>query len=113
VHLHLGSTFLALGNPDEARRALDRCLALDPRNDRALVEMGRLHALANRLDEAIEALRKAVAVNPEFAEPHYYLAGIYRARGEPERYREEMRIFDDLRSRSKGSALEVEPVGGP
>ncbi len=113
VHLHLGSTFLALGNPDEAKRALDRCLAIDPRNDRALAEMGRLHALANRLDEAIESLEKAVAVNPEFAEPHYYLAGIYMARGEPERYREEMRIFNDLRARSKGSALEVEPGGGP
>ena len=113
VHLHLGSTFLAVGNPAEARRALDRCLALDPRNERALAEMGRLHALANRLDEAIESLRKAVAVNPEFAEPHYYLAGIYMARGEPERYREEMRIFEDLRSRSKGSALEVEPGNGP
>ncbi|MBI1951497.1 MAG: hypothetical protein HYS34_09070, partial [Acidobacteria bacterium] len=64
-------------------------------------------------DEAIDSLRKAVAVNPEFAEPHYYLAGIYRARGETDRYREEMKIFEDLRSRSRGSALEVQPEGGP
>lgn len=113
VHLHLGSTFIALGNPDEAQRALDRCLALDPRNERALAEMGRLHALANRLDEAIEALKKAVALNPEFAEPHYYLAGIYMARGEPDRYQEEMKIWNDLSSRTRGSALEVMPEDGP
>ena len=113
VYLHMGSTLLALGRPDEARSALDRCLTLDPRNERALAEMGRLHALANRLDEAIASLEKAVAANPEFAEPHYYLAGIYMARGEADRYREEMKIFDGLRARSQGSALEVQPERAP
>jgi Flp pilus assembly protein TadD len=113
VHLHLGSTYIALGNLEEAKRELDRCLSLDPRNDRALAEMGRMHALAGRLDAAIEALEKAVAVNPQFAEPHYYLAGIYMERGEPERYQEEMKIFRDLSSLSQGSALEVKPSEGP
>ena len=113
VHLHLGSTLLALGRPDEAQAALERCLALDPRNERGLAEMGRLHAMANRLDQAIAALEKAVAVNPEFAEPHYYLAGIYMARGEADRYREEMKIFEGLRARSAGSALEVQPERAP
>ena len=113
VHLHLGSTLLALGRPDEARAALERCLALDPRNERGLAEMGRLHALANRLDQAIAFLEKAVAINPEFAEPHYYLAGIYMARGESERYRAEMTIFESLRGRSEGSALDVQPERAP
>ena len=113
VHLHLGSTLLALGRPDEAQAALERCLALDPRNERGLAEMGRLHALANRLDQAIATLEKAVAVNPEFAEPHYYLAGIYMARGEADRYREELKIFERLQARSTGSALDVQPERAP
>ncbi len=113
VHLHLGSTHIALGSLDEAKRELDRCLSLDPRNDRALAEMGRMHALAGRLDAAIEAFRRAVALNPQFAEPHYYLAGIYMERGEPDRYQEEMKIFRDLSSLSQGSALEVKPPEGP
>lgn len=113
VHLHLGSTLLALGRPDEAQRALERCLALDPRNERGLAELGRLHAMANRLDQAIASLEKAVAINPEFAEPHYYLAGIYMARGEPDRYREELKIFEGLRARSAGSALDVQPERAP
>lgn len=113
VHLHLGSTLLALGRQDEAQGALERCLALDPRNERGLAELGRLHALANRLDQAVASLQKAVAINPEFAEPHYYLAGIYMARGEQDRYREEMQIFEGLRARSTGSALDVQPERAP
>jgi hypothetical protein len=35
------------------------------------------------------------------------------ARGEADRYREELKIFDGLRARSQGSALDVEPEGAP
>jgi len=113
VYLHLGSTYMALGQLEESRRALERCLALAPRNERALAELGRLHALANRLDEAIDSLNKAIAVNPEFAEPHYYLAGGYMARGEAYRYRQELAIYNTLASRSQGQALEIKPESGP
>jgi len=113
VYLHLGSTYMALGQLEESRRALERCLALAPRNERALAELGRLHALANRLDEAIDSLNKAIAVNPEFAEPHYYLAGVYMARGEADRYRQELAIYNTLASRSQGQALEIKPESGP
>jgi tetratricopeptide (TPR) repeat protein len=113
VHLHLGSTYIALGKLAEATSELERCLSLDPRNDRALVELGRAQALDNRLEEAIATLQKAVDVNPQFPEPHYYLAGIYRARGDEERYRQEMKTFGDLQSRSQGSALEVQPEARP
>lgn len=109
IYLHLGSTFIALKRLEEARGALERCLALEPRNDRALAELGRAYALSNRLDEAVAALRKAIAVNPEFPEPHYYLAGVYMARGDPVTYRDELRIYRELRARSAGAASEVVP----
>jgi Flp pilus assembly protein TadD len=111
VHLHLGSTYIGLGRLDDARAELSRCLSLDPRSDRGLAELGRLLALQGRLEEAIEALQKAAAANPEFAEPHYYLAGIHRARGDLERSAAEMRRFEELRSRSGGAATEVVPAG--
>ncbi len=112
VHLHLGSTRIAQGDLEEARREFELCLSLDPRDDRALAELGRAYAKANRMDEAIEALRKAIAINPRLAEPHYYLAGIYMARGEQDDSRKEMTIFNDLQSRSQGAALEVQ-TGDP
>jgi Flp pilus assembly protein TadD len=113
VHLHLGSTYIALDDLDAATRELKLCLSLDPRNDRGLAELGRAHAKANRLDEAIEALRKAIAINPQLAEPHYYLAGIYMSRGEQDQFQKEMTLFNDLQSRSQGAALEVQPRDRP
>ena len=75
------------------------------------MELGRLHALAGRLDESIAAFHKAIAANPQFAEPHYFLAGVHRARGEVELYQEEIKRYQELRSRSRGGAMEV--VDGP
>lgn len=114
VHLHLGSTYLALRRMEEARAELLTSLRLDPRGERALMEIGRLHAIEGRLDDAVRALRQAIALNPEFPEPHYFLAGVHRARGEGDLFREEMRRFEELRARSPGSAMEIvpDPPGG-
>jgi Flp pilus assembly protein TadD len=111
VHLHLGSAYIGLGRLGEAKQALETCLSVEPRNERALAEMGRLLALQNRLDEAVAALQKAVEANPQFAEPHYYLAGIYMARGEMERSEAERRRFEELRRASAGAASDVVPAG--
>ena len=110
--LHLGSTYIGLGRLEEAREALGRCLALEPRNERALAELGRVYALTNHLDEAVLTLQKAIAYNPEFPEPHYYLAGVYMARGEAGKYASELDRYRDLRSRSRGGASEIVPDGG-
>ncbi len=107
AHLFLGSVYIALGRREDAQRELDTSLHLDPHSERALMEMGRLLALSGRLDEAIAALRRAIAENPEFAEPHYFLAGIHRARGEEDLYRREMELFQKLRTRGRDSALEL------
>ncbi|MFQ5877174.1 MAG: tetratricopeptide repeat protein [Acidobacteriota bacterium] len=112
VHLYLGSTHIALGDYRAAREALERSLSLEARSERALMELGRLDALEGRLDEAVDALLRAIEVNPQFAEPHYFLAGVYMARGQPELYERQMRIYRDLRSRSPGSAMELAP-GAP
>ena len=109
VHLHIGSTHLALGDRVAARRALEASLAIDPRGDRALAELGRLLALENRLEEAETALRQAIVVNPEFPEPHYYLAGVLMARGDGAGFRAEMARYEELRARSHGSAMEIVP----
>jgi tetratricopeptide (TPR) repeat protein len=110
--LYIGSTLLALGRREEARRALARSLEIEPRNERALMELGRLEALEDRLDAAVDAFRRAIAVNPEFAEPHYFLAAVHTARGEREAALQETRRYEELRARSQGSAMEIVPPEG-
>ncbi|HKQ97686.1 MAG TPA: tetratricopeptide repeat protein, partial [Candidatus Polarisedimenticolia bacterium] len=105
VHLYKGSALLALGRRPEARTALLRSLELQPRNERALMELGRLEALDDRLDAAVEALRRAIAINPEFAEPHYFLAGILQAQGDGAGSAAEMRTFRELKARSPAAAM--------
>jgi Flp pilus assembly protein TadD len=109
VHLFLGSTYLALGDNARARAALRRSLELEPRSERALLELGRLNAMENRLDEAVRDLERSAAINPDFPEPHYFLAGIYMARGDMERSRKEMEMFERLRSRAGGLSMELAP----
>ena len=110
AQLFIGSSLLALNRRGEARAALERSLSLQPRGERAWLEMGRLEAFENRLDEAVRALRRASEINPEFAEPHYFLSGVLQARGEGDAAREEMRKFEELRRRSPdGGMMVVDP----
>ena len=109
VHLYIGSALIALNRLDEARTALERSLALQPRSERALMELGRLEALQNHLDASVLALRRSIDVNPEFAEPHYFLAGVLTAQGDGEGARQEMLRFQELKARSPASAMEIDP----
>ncbi len=109
VHLYLGSTWLALGDYAESRRALQESLRLSPQSERAYMELGRLEGMENHLDAAAAALRRSIAINPEFAQPHYYLALLHRARGEGDLFRTEMKEFEQLRSKSGGSPMELIP----
>ena len=111
VHLYLGSTLIALERRSEARAAIGRSLQLQPRNERALMELGRLEAMEEHLDAAVSALRQAIVINPEFAEPHYYLAGIHAARGEAAAADDERRRYQELRARSQGAAMEIVAPG--
>lgn len=105
--LYMGSALMALGRMDEARTALEKSLSIETRNERAYMELGRLEALANRLDEAAAALRRASAINPDFPEPHYFLAGVLMAQGDAAGARSEMAVFEELKARAPVSAMEL------
>jgi protein O-GlcNAc transferase len=105
--LYMGSALIALGRREEARAALRRSLGLEARNERAYMELGRLEALENRLDEAVAAFRRAIEINPEFPEPHYFLAAVLMAQGNAAGARAEQSRFEELKARAPVSAMEL------
>jgi Flp pilus assembly protein TadD len=107
AQLYMGSALMGLGRMDEARAAFERSIALQARNERAYMEIGRLEALANRLDAAVAALRQAIAINPDFPEPHYFLSAVLTAQGDAAGGRAEMARFEELKARSPVSAMEL------
>ncbi len=74
--------FAPLGRFAEARAAIERARALDPLALAIQASAGVIHHLAGDLDAAIDQLRRAVALDPDFAMSHFFLAAAYRDRGD-------------------------------
>ena len=85
--LQLGLAEKARGNLDTATDWLSRACAQDPASAVARFYYGEVLYNRGLNEPALEALREAIARNPEYAEAHYLLAFVYgdigRARGGP------------------------------
>lgn len=66
-HVNIGIAYRALGQPDEAREALNAALQRDPANGAAYNQLGLLHRHAGRFDEARSIYMKGIDENPEYA----------------------------------------------
>jgi eukaryotic-like serine/threonine-protein kinase len=74
--------YAPLGRFTEARAAVERARTLDPLALAIQASAGVVHHLAGDLDAAVDQLRRAVALDPDFAMSHYFLAAAYRDLGE-------------------------------
>jgi len=106
-----GSVLLAMQRLDQAQALLERSLGILPKNDFALTELARVHALRNDLPGAIALLEKAVQANPAAAEPHYFLAGIYLAQGRQADFQREKEAYLHLQTGADQNALRPLPGG--
>jgi tetratricopeptide (TPR) repeat protein len=79
----LGTLYLQLDRPAEARAAINQTLVLEPRNAQALFLLGLLHMDQGRPQEALDAYEKARAAEPGFALAHYNAGQLRQLRGEP------------------------------
>jgi Flp pilus assembly protein TadD len=74
----LGAAMRGLGRADMAERVLRRALELDPRQPRALYELGRLSAERGDKAAALERLKAVQSADPKFAQAHGVAAEIAR-----------------------------------
>ncbi|MBI1992291.1 MAG: tetratricopeptide repeat protein, partial [Candidatus Omnitrophica bacterium] len=64
LHVHLGSTYLKLGQMDRAMQSFERALAIDPNQPDALRWVAMLHASGGQLDKAVADYERLLGVSP-------------------------------------------------
>lgn len=73
-HVGLGCWQERLGRADLARKHFERAARLEPRNAARLSFLGHLRAADGRLQEAVDAHRSALALDPSFVPAQFSLA---------------------------------------
>jgi adenylate cyclase len=84
----LGSCKLYTGSLEETIRLTEQAIRIGPRDPNVslgYMQIGRVHLLQSRTDEAILWLEKARAAIPEYPQSHSYLASAYAIKGEGDR----------------------------
>jgi tetratricopeptide (TPR) repeat protein len=77
----LGEAYYVDGEETEAEQCWKHVIDLDPRFDRAWINLGKLAMRRGRLDEALTYLERAYAVNNQAFQPMYQLSLVYRRLG--------------------------------
>ena len=79
----LRGTALVIDNQVErARESFERALAADPKNYRAMTNLGNLALEAGDVDAAIAAYERALSLNDSFGNAHHNLGVAYRRKGQ-------------------------------
>ena len=63
AHVNLSAYYNRTGDPDKALAFAQQALALEPQSDRALFQMARADERQGRLQDAVDALNRAIAIN--------------------------------------------------
>ena len=80
---------------------LKRAVALDPTLAKGFFELGILLSDQRRYEEAVEALRNAVRLEPDLAQAHYRLAQVYHRTGQKALAAQELGIFEKLKESAR------------
>jgi Flp pilus assembly protein TadD len=86
---------------DSVRQHAERALELAPGDWRPQALLGKLSLETNRLEEALEAFRRAVSLNPEEPSSHYLLATTLRRLGRAEESKAAFQAFERAQAEYK------------
>lgn len=98
-HQWYGEFLTSMGRHEEALARISHALELDPLSLITNAVVGWALYFARRFDEAAEAVRRTLAMDPGFARAHVYLGRIYKAQGRLEdaiaEFKEGLRVSGD------------------
>jgi predicted O-linked N-acetylglucosamine transferase (SPINDLY family) len=70
LHNRAGLTAFALGNLEDAAKHLEDALSCDPKRADTVANLGVIYRRLKRYDDALACQKKAIEINPNYAEAH-------------------------------------------
>ena len=95
-YVNLSALRLREGVIDASLKLARQGVAVNEQSDRAWSLVGRAQERAGRLEAAVEALARAIQINPRVSSYYYVLATVYRRLAKPQESREAMEMFSKL-----------------
>ena len=105
AHFFMGSARRVLGQYDEAMTHLEVARAQYPRDRVVLGQLGRLHFLQRRFDDAITTFEEVLRIDPEDLQAHYNLMLSYQGAGDPERAAAERVLYERFKADESAQAI--------
>jgi tetratricopeptide (TPR) repeat protein len=121
AQVNLSAYYNRTSDPAKALEYANGALELDPKSDRAWFQKGKADEGQGRLDDAVDAVNRAISYNPRASSYYYVLAGLYRRLGKTEESRKALDSFSRLDKetnelekmrRSKANPVTVPPRPG-
>ena len=98
-YIDLGDLLNQQARFDEALPALQKAVAVAPRNIRGHEVLGKTFLNLNRLADAQRELEAAISIDPDQPALHYLLGQIYRKQGQLQKAKSEMDRFQSLKAK--------------
>jgi tetratricopeptide (TPR) repeat protein len=97
---YLADCDMQLGHPEAASPLLEKAIHIDPKIERAHLDLGILYSDGDRREDALRELKVAEKLSPEDQATHWRLARFYKAMGRNDEAKVE---FDKTRSLQKAA----------
>ena len=105
AHFFLGTARRSLGEYDQAMWHLEAAREAYPRDRVVLGQIGRLHFLQRRFDDAIATFEEVLRIDPEDLLAHYNLMLSYQGAGDPERAAAERALYERFKADEAAQAI--------
>ena len=105
AHFFLGTARRSLGEYDQAMSHFEAAREAYPRDRVVLGQIGRLHFLQRRFDDAIETFEEVLRIDPEDLLAHYNLMLSYQGAGDPERAAAERVLYERFKADEAAQAI--------
>jgi tetratricopeptide (TPR) repeat protein len=122
AHVNLSAYYNRTGDPQKALENANKALEVDPKSDGAWFQKGRAEERQGHLNEAVNSVNHAIALNSRSSSYYYVLAGFYRKLGKLEdsrkaldtftRLDKETNEFEKMRRSAANPAKTSPPAGG-